>query len=362
MKRFTGAPDVETAPGVLYIPAVQYHALSVARVIEETADARSFVLDVPAELAPRFAYQAGQFLTFRVPWEGGSLLRCYSLASCPVTERTFKVTVKRVDEGRVSNWFHDRVGPGSTLEVLPPAGRFVLRDAEAPLLLFGGGSGITPVISLVKSALATTRRRIRLVYANRDRPSIIFEDELDALARGHPERLEVVHHLDEERGFLDAAGAAAHARGLETAHCYVCGPGPFMEVVEEALAKVGASPDQVFIERFESPEGSEAPAAALAGPEAGDAPSEILVHLDGRTHRVPYTPGQSILRAALDAGLDAPFACEEGYCGSCAATRVEGEVEMATNDVFNEAEVAEGWILTCQGRARGARCEVKYDD
>jgi len=344
---------------------VSYHKLTLARVIDETPDARSFVLDVPQDLAEGFAYRAGQFLTFRVAWEGGNLIRCYSLTSCPDTEKIWKVTVKRVEEGRISNWFHDRLRVGDSLEVLPPTGRFVLREAAEPLLLFGGGSGITPVISLVKSALATSRRRIRLVYANRSRAGIIFEEELAGLARTHADRFELLHHLDDEQGFLGAAQVTDHVRGLPGAHCYLCGPGPFMEIVERALRQEGVDSDRIFVERFESSEQGEASneGQLVAQTGTGSATRQVIVvHLNGKTHRVPWAPGQSILRAVKDAGLDAPSACEEGYCGSCAAKRVAGEVRMDVNDVFNEAEVREGWILTCQGRPVGSGCEVRYDD
>lgn len=345
-------------------PAVQYHRLSLERVVQETADARSFVLAVPPDLKERFAYRAGQFLTFRVPWEGGSLIRCYSLSSCPVSEAgEWKVTVKRIEDGRISNWFNGRLAPGAELEVLPPAGRFVLRDSRAPLLLFGGGSGITPVASLIKTALATTQRRIRLVYANQDRDSIIFAGELEALAAAHGDRFEVIQHLDDSQGFLDVAGATAHGAGFEDGHAYLCGPGPFMDVVEKGLSARGFDSDRIFIERFESPADGMAPEVVRTAQEAAEeVPVEILVHLDGREHRVPYSAGQSVLRAAIAAGLDPPFACEEGYCGTCAAKRVQGKLTMVANEVFNAAEVAEGWILTCQARATGGSCEVRYED
>lgn len=343
---------------------MHYHRLILDRVVQETPDARSFVLAVPADLKERFAYRAGQFLTFRVPWEGDSLIRCYSLASCPVSEAgEWKVTVKRVESGRISNWFHDELSPGDELEVMAPSGRFVLRGSEAPLLLFAGGSGITPVISLVKSALATTTRRIRLVYANRDRGSVIFAAELEALSSVQGDRLQVIHHLDDTQGFLDVSAAAAHGRGFEGADAYVCGPTPFMDVVERALASGGFAADRTFIERFESPENDASLERLLGADEVeGEVPAEILVHLEGEEHRVPYAAGQSILRAAIDAGLDVPFACREGYCGSCAARTVQGDLVMAHNEVFNKAEVAKGWVLTCQARPTGRTCEVRYDD
>ena len=337
-----------------------YHALQIERVIDETPDARSFVLRIPSELEADFAYRAGQFLTFKVAWEGTELIRCYSLASSPDVEREHKVTVKRVDDGRVSNWMNDQLLPGRDVDVMAPAGRFVLREAEAPLLLFGGGSGITPVISLLKTALATTPRRIRLFYANRDAVSVIFRAELDGLVGEHPSRLEVVHHLDADSGFAGPRQIGAALDGFEDAHVYVCGPTPYMDLVEATLESRGVGHDRIHIERFESPADGEAPQVVLSA--GAQVPEEVLVHLGGQQHRVPYEKGQSLLAAARKAGLDAPFACEEGYCGSCAAKRIQGEVVMATNDVFEDDELEEGWVLTCQGVATGPTCEITYDE
>ena len=341
-------------------PAVRYHALVIERVVEETPDTRSLVLAVPPELRERFAYEAGQFLTFRVPWQGGALYRCYSLASCPLTDREWKVTVKRVEQGRVSNWMHDALGPGDRVEVLPPSGGFVLRPSERPLLLLAAGSGITPIISLAKSALASTRRTVRLLYANRNRSAIIFRAELGALARRHPQRFDLRLHRDDERGFLDAAAVRLHAAGVEEAEAYLCGPGPFMELAEEALLSLHFDPERILIERFESGPDGKAPQAAVAASEE-PVPLELGVRLDGGRHRVPYRRGQSILEAVRAAGLDAPFACQEGHCGACCARCVQGEVRMGANEVLDKAELAEGWVLTCQGRACGPVCEIDYD-
>ena len=160
---------------------MSYNSLRIAKIIQETPDARSFVFEIPADLAEKYRYKAGQFLTFRVPHADGAFNRCYSLSSAPEIDGQPKVTVKRVEGGKGSNWFHDSLKEGGTLDVLPPAGRFVLGQGEAPLLLFGGGSGITPMMSLIKSALKSGKRRIRLFYANRDKPSIIFDAEFEAL-------------------------------------------------------------------------------------------------------------------------------------------------------------------------------------
>src|SRR5258708_17489877 len=177
-----------------------YNKLRIAKIVEESRDARSFVLEIPPDLADKYRYRAGQFLTFRVPHPDGAFNACYALSSGAVTDGLPRVTVKRVEGGKGSNWFHDALKEGGTLEVLPPAGRFVLGEGDAPLLLFGGGSGITPMMSLIKSALKAGSRRIRLFYANRDKPSIIFDAELMALLAEHAGRLEVIHHLDAEQG------------------------------------------------------------------------------------------------------------------------------------------------------------------
>ncbi len=348
------------------------HELTIARVIDETPDARSFVLEIPPELEGAFRYRAGQFLTFRLelPGDAAELWRCYSLASAPDIEAEHKVTVKRVPDGRASNWMNDHLEAGARVDVLPPGGRFVLREeSAAPLLFFAGGSGITPVISLLKTALALGERRAHLFYANRDRESVIFHDELEALAGRYPQRLSLQHHLDVESGFATAQQVQAAARGFHDADAYLCGPGPFMEMAEQALLGAGFAERSIFIERFESLEAgpASAPAGEQAAPGAGDketgeAPAEILVRIKGEQHRVPYRAGQSVLEAAIRAGLEAPYACREGHCGACAARCIKGEITMVANDVFEEDELEEGWVLTCQARAHGTECEVSYDE
>ena len=192
-----------------------YHQLRVAKIVQETPDARSFVLEVPADLADKFSYRAGQFLTFKVPHDAGAFNRCYSLSSAPETDgKHLKVTVKRVAGGKGSNWFNDALKEGGSLHVMPPAGRFVLKDGTAPLLLFGGGSGITPMMSLIKSALKTSKRPIRLFYANRDKPSVIFDAEFDALMKANPGRLEIIHHLDATQGITKPEEIVAAMKGF----------------------------------------------------------------------------------------------------------------------------------------------------
>jgi 3-ketosteroid 9alpha-monooxygenase subunit B len=334
-----------------------YHDLAVIEVIDETEDAKSFVLDVPEALREQFAYEAGQFLSFRVEVDGHRLVRCYSLSSAPGLDDRPKFTVKRVDAGRVSNWMNDHVAKGDRLEVMTPNGEFVLRASDTPIVLFAGGSGITPVISIIKTALRTTSRDVKLVYANRNDRSIIFEEELGALLASNAGRLDVVHRLDDVHGFVDEALVVREVGSRLDADFYICGPGPFMDVVETALQGLGVDADRIFIERFESPD-----TPVATGPVDTTAGNVVTVRLDGQETDVEIGEGETILMAARRVGLEPPFACEEAYCGCCMARVVEGEVEMLHNDGgIDQRQIDQGWVLTCQGVVKG-RARIEYPD
>jgi 3-ketosteroid 9alpha-monooxygenase subunit B len=337
-----------------------YHQLRIAKIVQETPDARSFVLDVPAELAGQFKYRAGQFLTFKVPHESGAFDRCYSLSSAPESDGAhLKVTVKRVGGGKGSNWFNDALKEGTSLHVLPPAGRFVLKEgASAPLLLFGAGSGITPMMSLIKSALKSGTRRVRLFYANRDKPSIIFDKELLDLIASHYTRLEVIHHLDAEQGLTTAQEILAAMKGFDGAEAYLCGPGPFMTLVERTLIDAGMPRDKVLVERFEASGNDAVPVEQAEGDVI---PSHLTIHFEGKTHKVAYKKGQTVLEAARMGGLNPLSSCEEGFCASCAAKSIKGKVVLAKNDIYTDDDLANRWILTCQAHCFGLEVEITYD-
>jgi 3-ketosteroid 9alpha-monooxygenase subunit B len=336
------------------------YKLRVAKIVQETPDARSFVLEVPANIADKFSYRAGQFLTFQVPHDSGACNRCYSLSSAPETDgKHLKVTVKRVTGGKGSNWFNDKLQEGGTLHVLPPAGRFVLKESVTPLLLFGGGSGITPMMSLIKSALKVGTRKIRLFYANRDKVSIIFDNELLGLIASSAGRLEVIHHLDAEQGLTKADEIVAAMKGFENAEAYLCGPGPFMTLVERTLSEAGMPRDKVLGERFEASGNDAVPVAPQADGEV--IPSEITIHFENKVHKVPYKKGQTILEAARAAGLNPLSSCEEGFCASCAAKTIKGKVVLAKNDIYTADDLANHWILTCQGHCFGPEVEITFD-
>lgn len=333
-----------------------YHDLRVGRVIRETADASSIVFEIPEAARAVFGYESGQFLTLQIPYEGKTLYRCYSLASSPAVEGEHKVTVKRVDDGRISNWINDNLQPGDVVKVLPPAGHFVLGPDQHDLLLFAGGSGITPVISILKTALAGSSRRIRLIYANRDEASIIFRTELDELASRHGDRLEIVHRLDVRDGFIDDAAVRRNLEGCTERQVYICGPGPFMETVEKTLLAVSVPAAAVHIERFASLESEDD-----AGSDTG-ALRKVELTLDGAKVVVEVREGETILHAAKRAGLEPPSSCESGFCGCCMAKLERGKVHMLNNDFLSEGEVEEGWVLTCQSVPDVDDCAVEYPD
>lgn len=350
-------------------PLAGSYSLQVCAVIDETADARSLVLDIPADLRERFRYKPGQFLTFRVPCAGKVLTRCYSMASSPQADALPKVTVKRVDGGRVSNRMNE-VQVGDWLEVLPPAGHFHLDEHQAqsesrPLVLFGGGSGITPVFSILKSTLRRCQRPIKLIYANRDEASVIFKEELRQLAQAYPEQLQVLHVLDSVQGYLTEPQVRHLLRGSTDGDYFICGPGPFMDTVERALLGLGEAAERIHVERFVSPpDPDELLAEETLAREAalGSSCESLTVELDGQQHEIACKPGDTLLQSCKAAGLDVPSSCEEGFCGACMCVVQEGEIQLARNDVLSAKELAEGWTLACQSRPTGARVRLKFPD
>ena len=339
-----------------------YHELRVKGVVHETHDASSFVLDVPEELTATFQYRPGQFCTFRVRVGGGEELRSYSMSSAPETDDDLTVTVKRVEGGIVSNWFLDHVRAGVVLEVTKPAGVFCPQDTTHPALAFCGGSGITPVMSITKHLLATTGRTVRLLYANRDRSSVIFDDRFRELCDAHGDRLEVRRHFDSDGGFLGGADVTGFVADDPDADFYVCGPGPFMDLVESTLQGLGVAPERIFIERFlvEQQE-KEAALTVPVAPGAADIPKEVTVILGGKTVVVAYQPGDTLLETARRGGLRPPFSCESGNCATCMAFLKDGAARMRVNNALTAEEIEEGWILTCQGLPTGDTVTVEYE-
>ncbi|MCW8193177.1 ferredoxin--NADP reductase [Proteobacteria bacterium 005FR1] len=330
-----------------------YHSLEVAEIVDETADAKSIVFRPSADQSRRFQYQPGQFLTLRLPWQDGHLLRCYSMSSTPELDEGLRITVKRVKDGRGSNWICDNVQQGDIIEVLPPSGVFVPQSLDDNFLLFAGGSGITPVLSILRAALLKGKGRVRLIYANRDEHSIIFRELLKDLQSDYGERLDVIHLLDSVQGIPNAHLLQRLAEAMPDAQAFVCGPGPFMESVEAVLRDLGIPDERLHIERFISlPDEKALEEIARKREqqlnESVGASARVTVEIDGETLEFDCESTETVLEAAERAGHDLPYSCRAGMCASCMCEVAEGEIKLLHNEVLDQRDLNNGTTLTCQ--------------
>ena len=355
--------------------AEHFHALRVAEIVPETNEANSIRFEIPPELRDRFAFKAGQHLTLRAMLNGEEVRRNYSLCTAPA-ENDWLVTVKRIGGGLFSNWVGDALKAGDTLDVMPPHGSFTTEFGAAKgrhLVGIAGGSGITPVISLIKTVLRSEpESRFTLLYGNRDSSSVIFLEALAGLKDRYLGRLEIYHFLDAEdqdialfngmlnRERLEEAIPALVPDAAEVDGWFICGPGPMMDAAEGALLDRNVAKERIHIERFTADRPPEAVAREIAQLQTQAEGLTVAVTLDGRTRRVPFTAG-NILDSARAAGLPAPFACKAGVCATCRARVTKGKVEMAARYGLTDEEVADGYVLTCQSVPLGDGVAVDYD-
>jgi ring-1,2-phenylacetyl-CoA epoxidase subunit PaaE len=355
--------------------SVHFHPLKVAEIVPETAEANSIRFEVPPELREAFAFRAGQHLTLRATINGEEVRRNYSLCTAPA-DTDWMVTVKRIGSGVFSNWVGDELKAGDTLEVMVPHGSFTTDfdpGAKRHLVGIAGGSGITPVMSLIKTLLREEpQSRFTLFYGNRDSSSVIFLEALAALKDKHLGRLEIYHFLDQEeqdidlfngmlnRGRLEEAILALVPDAAEVDGWFICGPGPMMDAAEGALLDRNVPKERIHIERFTADRPPEAVAKEIAELQTQAEGVSVAVTLDGRTRRVPFTAG-NILDSARASGLPAPFACKAGVCATCRAKVTKGKVEMAARYGLTDEEVAAGYVLTCQSVPLGDGVAVDYD-
>ncbi|QGK70380.1 2Fe-2S iron-sulfur cluster binding domain-containing protein [Allosaccharopolyspora coralli] len=347
------------------LPDTGARTLEVTRVVVETHDAVSLVFAVPHDDPDRFRYRPGQFLTLRVPSEHtGSVARCYSLSSSPHHDTELKVTVKRVTDGYGSNWLCDNIVPGSTVEVLPPAGVFTPHSWDEDLLLVAGGSGITPVVSILKSALAEGTGRIVVVYANRDEKSVIFAEELRRWTEQYPDRVTVVHWLESVQGLPSETTLRTLFAPYRQFHAFVCGPEAFMDASSAALKSLGLPRERRQVERFLSLEQNPfdhdaADEAATDSPDAGEA--TVHVDLDGEQRQLAWPRNKRLLDLLLEQGMDAPFSCRQGACSACACRVDKGDVTMVTNAILEQEDLDEGIVLACQSLPVTDEVHVSYE-
>ena len=356
--------------------SVSFHRLRISELVPETAEATSIRFEVPAELAETFRFKPGQHLTLRTEIGGEEIRRNYSLCVAPQDDEV-KVTVKRIAGGAFSNWANDTLRTGDSLDVMPPHGSFTWDFAPGAAnhyVGFAGGSGITPVMSLLKTALLTEPdSRFTLFYGNRDSQSVIFLEALAGLKNRFMDRLEVHHFLAEEaedidlfNGMLDRAKVDEILDHLldpaAAAAFFICGPEPMMDAAEEALTARGVARDRIHLERFTAGRPSAAMAAQIQALQQEAQGLTMLVTLDGRKRRVAFDArAGNILDSARAAGLPAPFACKAGVCATCRARVVSGDVEMAARYGLTDEEIASGYVLTCQSVPKGEGVELDYD-
>jgi ring-1,2-phenylacetyl-CoA epoxidase subunit PaaE len=357
----------------------RFNTLPVSSVHRETEDSIVIGFVIPPELRSDYTFIHGQYLTLKVPVNGEDLRRSYSICSSPLDPEEVKIAVKRVDRGRASTYLVENLKPGMTLEVMTPMGSFyTLLDAahRKHYACFAGGSGITPILSIIKTVLRTEPHSgLTLFYGNTDADRIIFRKNLEELQAKYSDRL-AVHHIltfgkDEDalfNGLVTVEKAAALTRRFikesPDTEYFICGPEPMMVNVSEALEKIGVDKKRIHVELFTSPVTSEMkkpePAPATDAPLAGKAKVKII--LDGKETEIEVAAkGDSILDSAENAGLDVPYACKGAVCCTCKARIVEGKVAMDMNYALTDEEVADGYVLTCQSHPLTERVVVDYD-
>ncbi|MFT3885677.1 MAG: FAD-binding oxidoreductase [Flavobacteriales bacterium] len=357
----------------------RFHTLTVSSVHRETVDSIVIGFVIPQELHADFAFIQGQYLTLKVFVNGEELRRSYSICSSPLDPEEVRIAVKRVEGGRASTALVEKLQPGMTIEVMTPMGNFhtLLSPANRKhYVCFAGGSGITPILSIIKTVLRTEPgSRLTLFYGNTDADRIIFRTKLEELRAKYGDRLGVHHILtygkDEDmlfNGLITVEKATALASRFvqddADTEYFICGPEPMMVNVSEALEKLGVDRKRIHIELFTSPVTTDVkkadPKPVQEGAFSGVA--EVKVVMDGREHllKIP-TNGDAVLDAAIDAGLDVPYACKGAVCCTCKARVVEGRMEMDMNYALTDEEVAAGYVLTCQSHPRSANVTVDYD-
>jgi len=356
----------------------RFHALPVAHVHNETANSVVVGFRIPAELSEEFQFVHGQYLTLKLTVDGEELRRSYSICSSPLDPGEIRIAVKKIEGGRASSVLVDKLQPGMTIEVMTPMGNFTtaLDPAHAKhYVAFAAGSGITPIISILKTVLRTEpKSRFTLFYGNTDEDRIIFRQRLHELAEQHGGRLGVHHILSKGRdedmlfnGRITKDKAVALLGRFVTdsldKEYFICGPERMMVNVSEALEEMGVEKKRVHIELFTTPVTTEARKEVAHATSPGfSGTASVKVVLDGRTHELQVAAnGDAVLDAAIDAGLDVPFACKGAVCCTCKARVVEGLVEMDMNYALTDEEVADGYVLTCQTHPRSERVVIDYD-
>lgn len=353
----------------------QFHKLKILAIENPIKEATTITFDLPSHLYKSFNYYPGQHLIIKFFVNGEEARRSYSLNSCPFKEEALQVTVKRVKGGLVSNYVGDHLKVGDELEVMIPQGRFyadIKEDAYKTYFLFAAGSGITPIISILKSVLlASPNSAVNLFYGNANQDTIIFKKELDELQERYSERLQIVHTLSKpkvwssweqwkgRKGRIDAGAVewfiTNHPPIAQSTEYYVCGPGAMNVGVRNTLIGLGIPKGLINIEQFGG--NVEALNTDIEAVEN----AQLTANLNGQTHQLTIPKGKTILQVLKEANANPPYSCESGVCATCVAQLTKGEAEMKACMALDEKEIVKGMILTCQAVPTSELIEIKFD-
>jgi ring-1,2-phenylacetyl-CoA epoxidase subunit PaaE len=356
--------------------SLHFHPLQVAGIRKETSDCVSIAFSIPEELTDTFRYKQGQYVTLRTSINGEDIRRSYSICSSPL-DNELRVAVKKVEHGVFSTYANETLKKGDTLDVMPPLGKFFTElnpSQEKKYAGFAAGSGITPLLSIIKTTLRTeTKSSFTLVYGNRNRHSIIFKEELEALKNLYMDRFRVIHILSREKtdapinfGRIDKNKCLTLCEKTidvkNTDAFFLCGPEEMIFSVKETLVEKGVDPKKIHFELFTTP-GSKQTATATSHTSSGnEVKSKVTIKLDGIAFDFDLGfESESILDAALKNGADLPYACKGGVCCTCRAKLLEGEVDMDVNYGLEPDEIEQGFILTCQAHPRTEKVVVDFD-
>jgi ring-1,2-phenylacetyl-CoA epoxidase subunit PaaE len=354
--------------------APRFHRLAISDLRRETADAVSMTFVIPQELADDYSFAPGQYLTLRTMMEGEEVRRSYSICSGP-DDGELRIAVKKVDGGAFSSWAADELKTGDQLDVMTPTGRFGVQPAPEQARThvgFAAGSGITPILSIVRGVLAREpNSRFFLFYGNRTTEGMLFREALEELKDRFLQRLSVFHVISGEEqdlpilhGRLDGEKVRVLLRSLVPVstidHVFICGPTGMSEELEVTCRDIGIADERIHVERFVSGLGGKPRPKAVVPPSAPPKAFASLI-IDGKRREVPVAEGEAILDAALRAGVDLPFACKGGMCSTCRAKLVEGKAEMDVNYSLEPWELKAGYVLTCQAKPVSEKVVVDYD-
>jgi len=354
----------------------RFHTLKVKDIRRETADAVSIAFDIPLAIQHEYQFKQGQYITVKLTVNGEELRRSYSICTSPYSEKELRVAVKEVQDGRASTLMNRTWKVGDAVEVMTPMGNFssiLSGNNKKHYVLFAGGSGITPMMSILKSVLYIEKQsNVTLVYANRNEDSVIFKTEIEKIVSENADRVKVLNVYDTpktqvsdlQKGLLSVDRVKAIVEnygGVNADEYFICGPGPMMENIKQALEGLNIAKEKVHIEYFSAV--ADAVAKAEGNVVTGaDVNSEVTVIQYGiETTMKLNTAGLTILDAAIDAGVDAPFSCKGAVCCTCRAKVIEGKAKMDANFALTDAEVEDGFILTCQAHPLTEKLVVDFD-